>query len=159
MPTSHQHSGHAVAVSPTVPRPLQLNEEIQDIAARLSFSVPDLAKDEKQFLWDQARRSGHTLRSLERMADLAARSTKAADREALPECLRARTLRRERLIAGSSLVAAEDEEVLIEQEENIAQRERMKRDDRTTRERLIGALRSRLNVTRRLLDALCTGAR
>jgi hypothetical protein len=135
-----------------VPR---LTEDIQALARHLRHHVPNLTVQERQFLKDQERREGHSLRSLERMAEIASRSPDPADREALGDTFRRRARRRERELAGVSLCGIEDEEFAIEAEENLAQREHSKRPaDPSVRARLAAALRRRLNVTTRFLEAL-----
>lgn len=148
------HSTHpSVADSP--PR---LRDELADLARRLMHSVADRTSSETQLLKDIQRIDGRcTFARLERLAEIASRSPDPADREALPTVLRKRTRRREHAaqLTAASIVGLEDEEYCIEAEENLAQRERQKHPESlSAKSRLAAALRRRISVTERFLEAL-----
>src|SRR3954471_13899131 len=117
MTTSHQQSPPALAAPPELN---QLTRDIQDLARRLTQSVPDLTKQEKQFLWDQMRRPGHQLRSIHRMAAIALRSTSEIDRAAL-KSFAARLFAPQLRVAGVALVSIEVEETKSRAALNLAE--------------------------------------
>lgn len=153
MPISYHDSPAPMANAPS---PHQLTRDIQDLCRRLFFALPTLDKREKQFLQDQARREGHTLRSLHRLARIAAASPDPADRRALGFLFdrEVRQVERQRALAGVSITAAEIEETNAEGELNNAQLARRIHDSAVNRERLRDCALRQLHATEMILEAL-----
>lgn len=150
MTNTNQHFPVPLAESPE-PR---LTREVRDLARRLAHNVADLSKQERQFLWDQMRRSAHRSDSLDRMAEIAERSPDPADGLMLGHFFLARARRRQRALAGVSIAAAEQLEADTEAECNRARVARLLSDTPTNRAREKDAALRELHAAERLVEAL-----
>lgn len=150
VPQSSGLSGSTPHRARTVEQPFAAG--LQYIARRLRFSVRHLSDADKQFLADVGRtESRYQMKSLERLAEIAERSERAEDREALAEFIRARSLRSTRTILDARV--AFNLETQATGPADVAQRAFEQHPCRATKDAVEEALRVQLFATRCALDS------